>query len=257
MRPSHLTINLSHLAHNFGLIRNFVHPAKITAVVKANAYGHGLIPCAKCFEKAGADFIGVAFIEEGIELRDAGITCPIIALAGISGRQAELFLEYDIDCVVSSISKLIHVEEVAKKNKKKARIHLKIDTGMGRIGVHYQSEQLPGLIARSINSDYLECIGISTHLSESESEDTSYTGLQIERFHSSLDPFINDLSQSTLLHVANSGATLSNRNSHLSMVRPGRILYGIPPAPHLSSVLDLKPCLSLKSEVVYFKVAKK
>lgn len=257
MRPSHLTINLSHLAHNLKVIKNFVHPAKITAVVKANAYGHGLIESAQCLQEHGADFLGVAFLEEGIALREAGIEMPIIAFGGLSGSQAELFIDYSIDSFASSLSKLEQMEAAAKKKKKKARIHIKIDTGMSRIGINYQSPHLGDLITRAFNSSYLHCVGIASHLSDSENSDQSFMNMQVDRFSSAIKPYKNLLSSDTLLHIANSAAILSNKNTHFSMVRPGRILYGISPAPILDSIIPLKPVLSLQSEVVYFKVIKK
>ncbi len=257
MRPSHLTINLSHLAHNIQRIKDFVYPAKVTAVVKANAYGHGLIECARCFEEGGVDFLGVAFIEEGIQLREAGIKMPIIAFGGVSGSQANLFVDYSIDCLASSVSKLEQIEAAAKSRKKKARIHLKIDTGMSRIGIHYQSPLLETLVTRGVNSPYLECVGIGSHLSDSESEDQSFMNEQLNRFTSCIAPYRNIIPKETLLHIANSAAILADKKFHLTMVRPGRILYGVSPAPHLNKVLPLKPVLSLHSEVVYFKVIKK
>lgn len=256
MRPSHLSINLSNLSHNFKLTKDHVSPAKVMAVVKANAYGHGLIECAKNLETAGADYLGVAFIEEGITLREAGIKTPIITLGGISGRQIDLFLEYQIDCLASSLSKLQAIEEAAKSHKKAARIHIKIDTGMERLGVHYYSPDLKPLIERALLSDHLDLCGISTHFANSELIDTSFMMEQLSRFQEAIAQFSNQLPKSCLLHAANSGALLSNKETHLGMVRPGRILYGIPPADHLDSVLSLKPCLSLLSEVVYFKVVR-
>lgn len=257
MRPSYLSINLSNLSHNTKLIKNLVYPAKVLAVVKANAYGHGLIECARVFEKDGVDFLGVAFVEEGIELREAGIKMPIVAFGGISSEQIELFIDHSIDCLASSVDKLNNIISVAKAKNIKARVHLKIDTGMSRIGINHESPQLEKLISDSFSSPHIECIGIMSHFSDSELEDQEFTELQLHRFNKCLSPFNSNLKENTLLHIANSGAILSDKKYHLSMVRPGRILYGISPADHLNKVLDLKQVLSLRSEAAYFKVIKK
>ncbi len=257
MRPSHLIVNLDNLRHNFLAIKNYCSPAKIVSVVKANAYGHGLIPVAKTLEKAGTDFLGVAFLEEGIALREEGIKCPIVTLGGISGRQVDEFIANDIDILASSLSKLKTIEERAKALKKTARVHLKIDTGMERIGTHYDSPLLNDLISFAMHANFSELIGIETHFAESENIDQEFTALQLERFKESINNLKEKLPKSVMLHASNSGGIMSSKEYHCDMVRPGRILYGVSPAPHLDNVLDLKPTLELKSEVVFFKVVKK
>ncbi|HMO18185.1 MAG TPA: alanine racemase [Oligoflexia bacterium] len=257
MRPSHLQINLSSIAHNLGLIKKFVKPAKVMAIVKANAYGHGLIPVAKVLEEYGADYLGVAFVEEGVTLRKSGIKLPILTLGGISGRQIGLFLDHDLDITASSVSKLEAIDQAARNSNKIARVHLKIDTGMERIGVHYYSTEIENLISKSLSSKNIELISILSHLADSESVDTSFMKEQLNRFTKCLEPFKSILPKNTILHIANSGGILSSKDCHLQMVRPGRILYGVSPAPHLNHVLPLIPSLALTSEVVYFKVVKK
>src|SRR5262249_48121484 len=125
--------------HNYRILRDYVAPAQIMPVVKANAYGHGLVPCAKRLEKEGAPYFGVAFLEEGVELRKAGITKPVLVFGGIFNAQIKHFLAYDLDLTASSVEKLQAIDGAAKALGKKARVQLKVDTGMGRIGMRHDT----------------------------------------------------------------------------------------------------------------------
>ena len=257
MRPTFLNINLKNLIHNLNEIKSFVGQAKVMACVKANAYGHGLIECSKALELAGVDFLGVAFIEEAIELRASGIKTPILALGGISGDQIEEFFNYDIDILASSLSKLEAIDKTANDRKQDARVHLKIDTGMERVGVHYYSKTLPDIFEKIASSKYLKLVGISSHFATSEDPNTKFTERQLNNFLDCLDRFSSLIPGKPLRHISNSGGILSSKDNHLDMVRPGRILYGISAGTHLDHVINLKPCLELLSEVVYFKVVRK
>jgi len=257
MRPSFIQINLNSLIHNFNQIKSYCNNSKIMAVVKANAYGHGVIECTKILEKNKVDYFGVAFVEEGIELRLSGIKTPILTLGGISGHQIELFLDHEIDLLASSISKLEQIELKAKELNKIANIHIKIDTGMERVGIHYYSSALTNLIKKAINSDHLKLVGISTHFADSEIIDQNFTKLQRERFNNIINQFEKIIPKNIIRHISNSGGLLSSKDNHLDMVRPGRILYGISAGTHTDHILDLKPCLEIYSEVSYFKVVRK
>ncbi len=255
MRPSKLIINLGNLASNLREIKNYVAPAKVMAVVKADAYGHGLHRCAIKLEESGVDYFGVAYLEEAVELRRSGIKTPILTLGGLSESQIDEFLKYDIDLLASSVSKLKAIEERARIHNKKARVQIKIDTGMERVGVHYYSDELPMLIQIAKSSEWVDLVGIESHLATSEEQDTNFLFEQLKRFKEAISSF--NLEKSCLRHIANSGAILQSKETHLDMVRPGRILYGINPSKELTSVINLKPVMSLVSEVCYFKVTKK
>lgn len=255
MRPSKLIINLDNLASNLREIKKHVSPAKVMAVVKANAYGHGLTECAKKLEAEGVDYFGVAYLEEALELRNAGIKSPILTLGGLSGRQIDEFLTHDIDLLASSVTKIKVIEERARALSKKANIHIKIDTGMERVGVHYYSKEVLNLIELALNSPWINLKGIESHFATSEDSDQDFMLGQFYRFRDATSKI--ELAKDCLLHIANSGAILQNKNLHLGMVRPGRILYGISPSIELSKVINLKPVMSLVSEVCYFKVTKK
>jgi alanine racemase len=254
MRPSKLIINLDNLASNLREIKKHVTPAKVMAVVKANAYGHGLTECAKRLEAEGVDYLGVAYLEEALELRNAGIKSPILTLGGLSGRQIDEFLTHDIDLLASSVTKIKVIEERAKALSKKANIHIKIDTGMERVGVHYYSKEVFSLIEFALKSDWINLKGIESHLATSEDTNQDFMLGQFYRFRDTVSKF--ELPKDCLQHISNSGAILQSKNLYLSMVRPGRILYGISPSNELSKVINLKPVMSLVSEVCYFKVTK-
>ena len=240
---------------NFRAIAEFVDPATVMAVVKANAYGHGLIACADALVKGGAKYLGVAFVEEGIELRNAGISTPILVFGGIFGSQIALYLENDLDLTASSISKLRAIEKCAVFMNKEARVHLKIDTGMERIGVHHYSAK--ALFEATTYCPHCKIVGVFSHLATADDEDPNFMFLQRERFLGALNFYSERGIPCPPRHIANSAGLLKARSMHLDIVRPGIALYGIAPSDHLADVVPLKPAISLKSKVVYFKVVKK
>ena len=180
LRPTLVEVDLSALRHNFEGVRQLCGTARILATVKANAYGHGLIPVARELVKLGAYGLGVAFLEEGIALRKAGITAPILVLGGIMGDQVAHFLEWDLMLTASSVWKMQQVEAVAAQMGKRAKVHLKIDTGMERIGVHfYNAGELFEAAARCRHCD-IE--GVFSHFAASHAADETFTRLQFARF---------------------------------------------------------------------------
>ncbi|MBF0238862.1 MAG: alanine racemase [SAR324 cluster bacterium] len=250
-RPTVAEINLDHLKHNFLKIRQHVN-TKVMAIVKANAYGHGLIPVAHFLDKCGVDALGVAFLEEGIALRQAGIRCPILVLGGMCHKQVDYFLDFDLEINVSSLDKLKQVEEACERKQKQAVIHVKVDTGMERIGVH--SYHAKPLIEAALKTRHCHFKGVFSHLACADDPASPMTKLQMERFQE-ITSHIEKLGEPMpLRHLANSGGILHFKESHLDMVRPGIILYGSLPDPASHDVLGLRPLLTLKSQVVYFKV---
>ena len=139
VRPTLVEVNLDRLSSNFQAVRDKVAPARIMPILKANAYGHGLIEIARHMVALGADCLGVAVLEEGILLREQGIEAPILVLGGILGNQVPLFLKHNLTLTASSVDKLEQIEAAAEEQGVLAKVHLKIDTGMERIGVHYYS----------------------------------------------------------------------------------------------------------------------
>jgi len=252
-RPTFIDIDLGAIAHNFSEVKKLVKTAKVMAVVKANAYGHGLIECAKHFEKLGTDYLGVALVEEGVELRRGGVKAPVLVFGGIVGGQIDQYLANDLDLTASSIDKLNAIEATAAKLNKKARIHIKIDTGMRRIGVRPESAE--ALIEAALKAKNCELVGVFTHYANADSPDEALTREQLDIFKSCTAE-IKRVKPGVILHAANSAGMLLGSEHHLDMVRPGLALYGITPAQHLSGKLNLKPALSLHSQLVFFKVVK-
>lgn len=254
-RPTVAEVNLAHLRHNFRAFRGFAAPAKVMAVVKANGYGSGLVPVARTFQEEGIDALGVAYIEEAVALRQNGITVPILAFGGLLKEQVALYIQNDVDVTASSVSKLEQAEETAQRLGRRARVHLKIDTGLERIGVHYYSSQ--SLYDAALRAKHVDVVGVYSHFADVVPGDLSLARLQLERFLESLRYFEERAAAPFLRHIAATGGTIAFPESHLDMVRPGLGLYGVYPSPGLREVLPLLPVLSLKSQVVYFKVVKK
>ena len=253
LRPSVVDISLSALSENLKTIRGLVGKTKVMAIVKANAYGHGLVVCGRHLEEHGADFLGAAFVEEGIQLRQAGVTMPILVLGGIVGTQIRYFLDYDLDLTASSVGKLEAIEDIAAAMGKKARVHLKIDTGLERIGVHYYTAET--LFNKLLECKHIEAVGVFSHFACAK-ESPDFTKVQLERFLEAISFFERHSLPTPMRHIAASSAILRQPETHLDMVRPGVSLYGVYPAGEFKRYAELKPVMSLRSQVVYFKVVK-
>jgi alanine racemase len=253
VRPTLVEVDLGRLRDNFVAIRQQVAPAKVMPILKANAYGHGLLRVAQLMESLGADYIGVAVLEEGILLRENGIRTPILVLGGILGNQIPAFLKYDLTITASSIDKLDQVNEIASQIGAKARVHLKIDTGMERIGVHYYNAESFLDAAQKSHSVIVE--GIFSHFANADQADLRDARMQLERFQEVLSFYErHSLPPPALRHMANSPAILQLPEAYFDMVRPGLILYGVYPTSETPRSIQVRPALSWKSRVVYFKV---
>lgn len=254
-RPTYLEVDLDAISDNVAAIRKVAPRSKFMAILKANAYGHGLAVCGKHFEACGADYLGVAFLEEGILLRQAGVRCPILVLGGIFNDQLKFFFDYNLEIIASSISKLEAIEETAKRCGMRAKIHLKIDTGMERIGVHYYSAE--GLLQKAIAMKHCDIVGISSHFANAHIENLAPTRLQLERYLEVVSFFDKHSLPTPIRHIANSASMLTLPEAHLDMVRPGIISYGVYPAEHTRDKIAVRPAARLRSQVVFFKVVKK
>ncbi len=252
MRPTQVVVDLDALAANFLAIRQRVAPAKVMPILKANAYGHGLVPVARLMAALGADYLGVAVLEEGILLRKAGIRTPILVLGGIWGSQIPLFLKYDLTLTASSIEKLTQIDQAAAALGVTARVHLKIDTGMERIGVHDYSAE--GFLEAALRSRHVQVEGIFSHFANADAADPASARLQLERFHEVLRFYERRSLPTPLRHMANSAAVLRLPEATFDMVRPGILLYGVYPSPDVPRTVSVRPALAWKTRVVYFKV---
>ena len=251
VRATWAEVNLTRLRLNLDAIRAAVSPAKVMIVIKANAYGHGLAEVAKTLVQR-VDYIGVAVLEEGIFLRKLGIQAPILVLGGIWGEQVPRYLEYDLTFTASSVERLEQIEAVAKQAGKKAKIHLKIDTGMERIGVHYYNAHTLQETAARCRNVVVE--GIYSHFANADAQDLTHARLQLERFQDVLGFYDKNSLPLPVRHMANSAAILQMPESYLDMVRPGIMLYGVYPSQSVLRSIVVQPALTWKSRVVYFKV---
>ncbi len=250
-RPTHAIISLGALRRNFRALQQLAGVKSIMAVVKANAYGHGLEETARALVDEGVAYFGVGFLEEGIELRRAGIRTPILVLGGAVGYQSALFLEYDLDLTVSSVAVARRVAEEVRLQGRKARVHLKIDTGMGRIGVSWKNA-LP-FIEEALTYDELEVVGIYSHLATADESDSSFAREQLDRFSKVIDEIKESGCNIPQIHIANSGALFQHEDNGSNMVRLGISLYGCRPTEETKVPISLEPVMSLMSEVVFVK----
>ena len=253
IRATWAEVNLARLESNLQAIRRTVAPSKVMLVVKANAYGHGLVEVAKALA-AKSDYVGVAVLEEGILLRELGITSPIIVLGGIWREQIPRYLQHNLTLSASSVERLKQIDAAAEQMGVKARVHLKIDTGMERIGVHYYNAHL--LQEAALRCRNVEVEGIFSHFANADSGDLDHARLQLERFNEVTRFYERRGLPMPVRHMANSAAVLQFPESYLDMVRPGILLYGVYPSPEVPHTVDVLPALAWKSRVVYFKVVK-
>lgn len=254
LRPTHILVDLDKLTQNYRAIQHKVGETTVMPILKANAYGHGLVRVGQHMQEIGAKILGVAYLEEGILLREAGVTAPILVLGGILGSQTPLFLQHDLTLTVSSHQKLEQVESAAASMGLKARVHLKIDTGMERIGVHYYSAD--SLLESSVKCKHVKIEGIFSHFANSDSTDLSSAKMQLERFLEVLDFYEKHSLPTPQRHMANSGAILQLPDSWLDVVRPGILLYGVYPSAGVERSIKVEPAIRWSSRVVYFKVVR-
>ncbi|MDQ2692461.1 MAG: alanine racemase [Chloroflexota bacterium] len=251
MRATAIEVDLSQLRRNLEQIRARVAPAKVMAMVKANAYGHGVDGVAPFIEPY-VDYLGVSLVEEGIHLRELGVRKPILVAGGTLPQQIPSFAEFDLTLAGSSVELLELAEEVSRSTGTHIKTHLKIDTGMERIGVReYEAEEL---VLKSSRCTHLVVEGLYTHLANSELRDRHYSSLQLERFQDVLHLFEkHSLPVPSLRHVCNSGGILNLPEAYFDMVRPGVLFYGVYPGAEVERVVDVQPALTWRSQVVYSK----
>jgi len=259
-------IDLSAYAHNIRELRRVTQPkARLMAVVKANGYGHGAVEVARTALQNGAEYLGVARIHEAVELRQAGLEAPILIFGYSSPDSAPTLIDNDLIQTVYSPTTAEALSEQAAHQGKIIKIHIKVDSGMGRLGLLLDepasgaSHNTPAAgtvsqveaISRLAN---LEVNGIFTHFATSDSADKSYATAQLERFMDFLNQLDSAGLRPPLNHAANSGAVIDLPDSHLDMVRPGIATYGLYPSEEVNqSNVKLKPVMTLKSRIIHLK----
>ena len=251
-------INLSAITQNFKSIKRRT-TADVLAVVKADAYGHGLIPVSKALEEAGADWFGTALLEEAINLRKAGILKPIISWLTPLGEDFKSAIDLDIDLGIPSIDLLDEVIKAASLTGKTARIHLEIDTGMSRGGVLSEWDQLIKSVLVGVNLKQLKVIGIWSHFARADEPDELMNQEQLSLFEEKVNQAKAAGIDAQFIHIANSAALFTNKIAHKNIIRSGIALFGLSPDIKTigdSSSLGLKPAMKLKAKLNLVKEVK-
>ena len=261
LRPTQVLVDAAALSHNARLLgeRCGLGVQGIMAVVKANGYGHGLLAVSRTLLAAGVRRLAVGFLEEAVLLRREGVRCPILVLGGLVDYQIESYLEHQIEMTVSSLHKVEQVAErvrqLSSQNGLRARVHLKIDTGMERIGVHPASA--PALLEGALQRSELEVCGVYSHLANAVEGDAEEAQRALNLFKALRARYQQALPKACIWHLASSAAAARWPHTSLDCIRPGIMLYGIDPAGgtgQYAILPGLKAALAWHSAVVYFKV---
>jgi alanine racemase len=251
MHPAWIEIDLAQFKKNIAIVKNVIGDARLCLPIKANAYGHGLIPIAKAAIDARVDYLAVAHVQEGVLLRRANITTPIIVLGAIHEDQIEALLHHDLEFTLSSPYKARLVAQSCAQLNKIARVHLEVDTGMRRTGM--RPATAAALFDELLHNPCFHLVGVYSHLATGNSPSDHFALRQIEEFASlmSSPPFAGE---QIIRHLANSSATQYLPSSYFDMVRPALLCFGYKAgdAPH--AFAEIAPCFSLKARVSFFKI---
>lgn len=245
-----IEIDLNAIKHNIRELKSLLFPkTALMAVVKADAYGHGAVTVAKTVIEAGADWLGVATVPEGIELRSSGIESPILILgATYTIEQIEAVAHWQLQPTLGSLEAAILYSQTLKGN---LPVHLKLDTGMSRLGLSWQ--QAVEFVQLVHNLPHLQIASIYSHLATAESSDRTVMNLQQQRFETAIDQLADINLPVPCKHLANSAATLTDPSLHYNLVRVGLAVYGLYPATSLQSAVNLKPVLQVKARITQVK----
>ncbi len=250
-RPTYAEISLAAVGHNIRKIKERVSPARVMAVVKADGYGHGAVATAKAALANGADSLAVALIDEAIQLRQAGLTAPVLVLGGFFDSDAEVFGAYELEATILDFRRARALSELGERDGKRIRVHLKVDTGMGRLGVDWlQARTLAGQL---VELPGLQLAGLFTHLATADLADKSFARTQLGRFQDVIVELDRMQIAIPLKHAANSGAVLDLPESYFDLVRVGVSMYGYYPSRETSESLPLMPAMTLKSKIMATK----
>ena len=257
IRPVWAEVNLNSLEHNMKEIKKHAKDKKIYAVVKADAYGHGALDVAPVFLASGATALAVAVITEAMELRRSGVKAPILILGYTPLTFGHQIAEYDIEQTVYDLDYARELSRIAQKENKKVKIHIALDTGMGRIGLLPDETGLNSVREMSkLPNIILE--GIFSHFSTADEKDKSYSEYQIKVFNDFVSKLEAEGIKFNVKHLSNSAAIMDLPQAHFDGVRPGIIMYGYYPSDEvLKDKLDLKPALTLKTNIVHVKTLPK
>jgi alanine racemase len=257
LRPTWVEISLPKLRRNFQRIRQMAGARKVMAVIKADAYGHGAVPVAKCLAGCGVDWFGLATVEEALELRAAGIQQPVLLLGGLYMSDPAHLIEYRLTPSISSTMRLDTYAECARRYGRSIEFHLKVDSGLGRLGLPL--DRIEAFVRHYRELKGLQLKGLFTHLASAEDLVASQTDEQARHFAAALEQLRRLQVEPECIHVSNSAALLAGRKFPENLVRIGGLVYGycvpliVPPGQELPKVPEFEPILTFKSRIVYMK----
>lgn len=252
MRATRAVIRLDHLKWNIDRIRARTGPGPaVCLAVKADAYGHGIIPIGLAAAGYGVDYLAVASVDEGIDLREAGSTLPVLLYSLATPEEITDAVAHDLTPILSDAQQVDAYAAEAARQGRRLTVHIKVDTGMGRIGC--RPAEAPSLARRVAAAPSLALGGVSTHFASADSADESYTKAQIRVFEDALAGIRAADVDPGIVHAANSGGVIAHPESWYDMVRPGIVAYGAYPSDEQSRSLELRPVMELRSRLVYIK----
>jgi len=251
-RPVWAEVNLDNIKFNLNQVKkNVPKETLIMAVVKADAYGHGVLPVAEAAVEAGADRLAVALPEEGRELREADYELPIQILGEVLPEQVSILVDNDLIPTISKLETVELLNELAGKKDIIKKVHVKVDTGMGRIGVF--PDNAVDFIKEVMSFENIEVEGLMTHFAKADEEDKDYTYNQWDQFQMVIDRLAEENIEIPIKQAANSATIIDLPHMSLNMVRPGIMMYGLRPSHEVDQDFKLKPALSWKAKIVYLK----
>jgi len=251
-RPTQAVVNLKAISDNIAQIRKRIgRRRELMVVVKADAYGHGAVPVSRAALRSGATCLGVSSPEEGGELREAGMDIPILVLGLIQPEAADKAVGLKLEQTICSLELAAALDQGSRKASTRINVHVKVDTGMGRIGV--LPENALAFVRRVRQFKNLDLTGIFSHFSSADDADKTFALRQLEIFNGVVREIEAAGIHIPKKHMANSAAILDLPESYLDLVRPGIMLYGLYPSPHVSRSIKLKPAMTLRTEVSYVK----
>ena len=257
LRPAWVDVDVTALEGNLAKIRQRLagSPAKVMAVVKADAYGHGAVGVSRALEGAGVDWLGVALLEEGAEIRRAGVDLPILVLGTARPEKIALYARYRLTPTLSSLAELVHWRDWTAGRREPQSVHLKVDTGMGRLGVAV--DEVPRALEILRGGSGLRLAGLLSHFGDADDPASPRNPAQEARFAAVLALLTPGELDGILIHMANSAAALHRPESRFALVRIGIALYGLDPVPGAEAVdlrpIDLKPVMAVRARIVQLR----
>ena len=250
--PAWIEINLAQFKQNIAAIRGFIGNRKLCLPVKANAYGHGLVPIAKAAVEAQVDYLAVSCLQEGALLREAGIRCPILVLGAIHEEQLPELIQYQLEFTLSSLYKAELTVRKCLELQVTCKVHVEVDTGMQRTGV--RPATAVALLDYLYASKFIEVVGVYSHLATADLPGSAFAKAQIQAFRELVDSAVLGEGRKPIIHLANSGGVCFYPEAHFDMVRPGLLAFGYFPSAAAQFLGKIAPCFAVKAKVSYFKV---